>query len=82
MDTKRLSFGDWCRQNGHKTPLRQWDYGANGFGPEDISFCSQKDCHWTCEKNRNTSGRSRPGGGFTTNPRSAPTVPGGSWIPP
>lgn len=50
MDTKRLSFGDWCRQNGHKTPLRQWDYGANGFGPEDISFCSQKDCHWTCEK--------------------------------
>ena len=47
---ERVSFLDWCVKNNQQQPLRQWDYTANDFGPGDISFCSQKVCHWVCEK--------------------------------
>ena len=50
MNEKWISFSDWCRKNGQEDPLRQWDYAANGFGPEAISYYSRKICHWSCEK--------------------------------
>lgn len=50
MNESRISFSDWCRQNGYEALLRQWDYESNQFGPEDISPCSRRLCWWRCEK--------------------------------
>lgn len=46
----RISFPDWCEQNGYETLLRQWDYESNQFGPEDIGPRSRRLCWWRCEK--------------------------------
>lgn len=49
MSEKRAVFSDWCKQNGYEALLRQWDYAANEFGPEDIGPRSRKMCAWVCE---------------------------------
>ena len=50
MNGSRISFSDWCRQNGYEALLRQWDYESNQFGPEDIGPRSRRLCWWRCEK--------------------------------
>ncbi len=38
----------WCIKNNKEKILQQWDYEANGYGPENIAHASPKQVCWHC----------------------------------
>lgn len=45
------SFKQWCEDNNREDILNRWDYEKTGFGPEDISYGSEKLVWLYCERN-------------------------------
>ena len=47
----RISFSDWCKQNGQEHILDEWDYNKNGdITPETVSKASHMIVWWICSE--------------------------------
>ena len=45
---QKYTFKEWCQDNNRESILERWDYEKTGFGPEDITYASNKDVFIKC----------------------------------
>lgn len=52
---KKYSFKEWCNDNNRQDLLDRWDYDANDFNPEDITYASAKPVYFKCPNGKHDS---------------------------
>lgn len=50
MKKIKYSFKNWCQDNCRDDLLNRWDYEMTGFGPEDITYASNKPVYFKCPR--------------------------------
>lgn len=46
---RKITFADWCKENGHEQLLSEWNYEKNGsITPETVSKASHRIVWWRC----------------------------------
>lgn len=51
----KYSFKQWCEDNNRHDLLDRWDYERTGFGPNDVSYASDKPIYFKCPVDKHQS---------------------------
>ena len=48
----KYSFKQWCEDSNRHDLLDRWDYELNDFGPDDVTYKSEKRIWFKCPTGR------------------------------